>query len=244
MYTNPRGMRGPNLFIFLFNSMEQGNLYNQLTTGDPLQDEISGLSATVVQATICPSDIIAQNPATQVGSVYSFGIGSYGGNGGTGGTCYRFYNYCNSVVPQIANGMFFEAGAMSAPVANQSPLTFANVTDGTSNTMFFGERSHVDQVFDAWANANNAEPIEQYGGWHSSGGLAIVDATMTTFAPLNYATNTSQTGFACMRSSAFGSLSPRERPIRPGRRLGAGSSPRRSTRPRIRPCARPRGTKS
>ena len=208
VYTNPHGMRGPNLFIFLFNTMEQNNLYNQLSTGDPLQDEINGLSATLVPVDICPSDVIRPNPAQQVGSLYTFAMGSYGGNGGTGGTCYRFYNYCNNIVPQIANGMFFETGPYSAPVAGQTPLNFANVTDGTSNTLLFGERSHYDPVFDAWANANSDEPIEQYGGWHSSGGLAIVDSTMTTYAPLNYRTNTSQTGFACMRLSAFGSLHP------------------------------------
>ena len=208
MFTNPRGMRGRNLFVFIFNDMEQSNLRNQLNASDPLQDEINGLSATVVPVTICPSDIINPNPATALGSTYVYGIGSYGGNGGTGGTCYRFYGYCNNVVAQSTNGVFFEAGPYSAPIAGQSPVRMGDVTDGTSNTLFFGERSHVDRVFDSWANANNAEPIEQYGMWHSSGGLAAVDATMTTFAPLNYATNTAQTGFACMRLSAFGSLHP------------------------------------
>jgi prepilin-type processing-associated H-X9-DG protein len=87
----------------------------------------------------------------------------------------------------------------------------ADVLDGTSNTLFFGERSHVDPVFDSQANANGGQQvIGQYGLWHSAGGLAVVDATMTTLAPINYGVDASQTWntSACLRTSGFGSLHP------------------------------------
>ena len=147
VYTNPHGMRGWNLMVFLFNTYEQGNLYNQLTPGDPLQDEINNLSATVIPMDVCPSDKITPNPATQPGSTYWWGIGSYGGNGGTGGTCYRFYNYCNTVLPQVANGMFFERGPNSAPNANQSPLRFADVLDGTRQYAAFRGKEPLGSGF-------------------------------------------------------------------------------------------------
>jgi prepilin-type N-terminal cleavage/methylation domain-containing protein/prepilin-type processing-associated H-X9-DG protein len=207
-FSSKPGLRGPSLFIFLMNEMEDSNLRGMLNMNNPLIDEQNGLAGTVLPSLICPSDQIPQNPV--ISGAYSFGVMSYGGCGGTGGTAYRGGSgaVCSGVVVQATDGMFFETGPNSAPVANQQPVSIAQVTDGTSYTLFFGERSHYDKAFDAWANANGDETIEQYGFWHGSGGLAIVDQTETTFAPLNYVTNTSQTGFACMRETAFGSLHP------------------------------------
>jgi prepilin-type processing-associated H-X9-DG protein len=87
----------------------------------------------------------------------------------------------------------------------------AGVIDGTSNTLFFGERNHRDVAFDAQAVANGGQQvIGQYGFWHSSAGLAVVDVTMTTLAPINYQVDASQNWntCACLRTSAFGSLHP------------------------------------
>jgi len=87
----------------------------------------------------------------------------------------------------------------------------ASVTDGTSNTLFFGERCHRDSVFDAQAAANGGQQvIGQYGFWHAAAGLAVVDVTMTTLAPINYRVDASQNWntCACLRTSAFGSLHP------------------------------------
>jgi len=84
----------------------------------------------------------------------------------------------------------------------------ADVRDGTSGTLFFGERRHADKVFDSWAAGAGEQLIGDYGWWHTAGGLAIVDATMTTLAPLNYDADTSDTDFACWRVGAFGSFHP------------------------------------
>jgi len=200
-------LRGPSLFIFILNEMEQTSLHGQLDLEDPYNNELNGenaLSALVLPVLVCPSDVMEQNPVEKTGSARWHGLTSYGGNGGTGGTN-RFL--CN-VNPQIADGMFFETGPRSFPDPNQSPVRIADVTDGTSNTLFFGERSHVDEEFDAWATANGEQLIGEYGWWHTCGGLAILDATMTTLARLNYETDTSDPEFACLRLSAFGSFHP------------------------------------
>lgn len=73
---------------------------------------------------------------------------------------------------------------------------------------FFGERNHRDPIFDQWAAGADEQPIGDYGWWHTAGGLAIVDANLTTLAPLNYAADTSETEFACRRVCAFGSQHP------------------------------------
>jgi prepilin-type N-terminal cleavage/methylation domain-containing protein len=196
--------RSTALMVFILNEMEQSGLKNQLDPNDPYVDITNGLAGKVLPVIVCPSDVIPQNPVNQGTPPNPYGVTSYGGNGGTGGTYYRFYRYCTNAVvtlpwvpvvppPQSTDGMFFETGPNSAPVAGQSPVTMRDVIDGTSNTLFFGERSHVDPVFDSQAAANGGQQvIGQYGFWHSAGGLAVVDATMTTLAPINYGVDASQ----------------------------------------------------
>ena len=203
--------RATALLVFILNEMEQSSLHNQLDPNDPYVNIANGLAGTVLPVIVCPSDVIPQNPVHQGTPPNPYGVTSYGGNGGTGGTYYRFYGYCRNVVTQSTDGMFFETGPNSAPSAGQSPVKMAQVTDGTSNTLFFGERSHVDRDFDSLATANGGQQvIGQYGFWHSAAGLAIVDATMTTLAPINYSADGSPdwNTSACLRTSAFGSLHP------------------------------------
>jgi prepilin-type processing-associated H-X9-DG protein len=199
--------RGPSLFIFILNEMEQTSLHNQLDLEDPLNNEAGGrsaLSAIVLPVLVCPSDAIEENPVGHGTPARWHGLTSYGGNGGTGAT-HRFL--CTSL-PMKADGMFFETGPLSNPSPDQSPVRMADVLDGTSNTLFLGERGHKDDVFDQWAAGAGEQLIGDYGWWHTCGGLAIVDATLTTLAPLNYRADTSEPEFACRRVSAFGSEHP------------------------------------
>lgn len=203
--------RSTALFVFILNEMEQSSLRNDLDPHDPYVNISNGLAGVVLPVIICPSDVIPENPVNQGTPPNPFGVTSYGGNGGTGGTYYRFYGYCRDVVTQSTDGMFFETGPNSAPNSGQDPVRMSDVIDGTSNTLLFGERSHVDPTFDTLAGVNGGQQvIGQYGLWHSAGGLAIVDATMTTLAPLNYRTDDAQpwNTSACLRTAAFGSLHP------------------------------------
>ena len=203
--------RATALLVFLLNEMEQSNLKNELDPNDPYVNIVNGLAGTVLPLIVCPSDVIPQNPVPQGTPSYNYGVTSYGGNGGTGGTYYRFYGYCKTVMAQSTDGIFIETGPNSAPVAGQESIRMADVIDGTSSTLLFGERSHVDPVFDTLAAANGGQQvIGQYGFWHSAAGLAIVDATMTSAAPINYRADASQiwNTCACLRTSAFGSLHP------------------------------------
>jgi len=198
--------RGPSLFIFLLNEMEQTGLRGQLDLDDPLNNEAGGpssLAAMVLPVLVCPSDLLDPNPAEHSPGRWH-GMTSYGGNGGTGGN-HRFL--CTSD-PMSTDGMFCETGPYASPNPGQSTVRMADVRDGTSNTLFFGERSHADRVFDAWADGAGEQPIGDYGWWHTVGGLAIVDATMSTLAPLGYQADPSQPNFACQRTCAFGSLHP------------------------------------
>jgi prepilin-type N-terminal cleavage/methylation domain-containing protein/prepilin-type processing-associated H-X9-DG protein len=200
-------LRGPSLFIFLLNEMEQSALHGMLDLDDPLNNEAGGqdsLSATVLNVLVCPSDVVRANPVEHGTSGRWHALTSYGGNGGTGGN-HRFLCTATAI---NTDGIFSETGPFANPNPGQPAVRIADVLDGTSNTLFFGERSHFDQQFDTWASSAGEQAIGDYGWWHTAGGLAIVDATLTTLAPLNYETDTSQAEFACRRVAAFGSLHP------------------------------------
>ena len=170
--------RGNSLFVFLFPYMEQNNAVSGWDHGDPLGNTAGGLdarTAAVVDTLICPSDLIQENPVqTQWGY---FGLTSYGGNGGT-----------QSYYPDFASvdGMFHLTGPGALPNKDQQPVKIAAVGDGTSCTLFVGERSHFDTLFDQ-LNVKKVPPLAQVGIWAAIGGKRrIADVTLSAFERINY----------------------------------------------------------
>ncbi len=92
----------------------------------------------------------------------------------------------------------------------------ADITDGLSNTVCFGERSHYDPNNDAAAatvtppSGSFANPMGKTGYWANSGGrYAAGDVTMSAFVPINYKVPAPPTAtYEDMerRVNAFGSL--------------------------------------
>ena len=183
--TAPR-FRGVSLFVYLLPYLEQDNLFRGWDMVDPLNNTVGGASsrtATVLKGLLCPSDTIPQNPINS-GSNRWYGLTSYGGNGGS-----RSYD------PQFAtnDGIFFVVGPGSQTAPNASSVRIADVTDGLSNTLLFGERSHTDPNHDSFA-ANLTPPSGQFlnpmgnvGWWAPSGGrLAAGDVTLSAYARINF----------------------------------------------------------
>ena len=179
--------RGITVFVYLLPFLEQNNLANGWDMTNPLNNTVganTSPTATVLNGLICPSDVIPNNPVNSGGGGRWYGITSYGGNGGT-----RSYD------PQFASndGIFFVIGPGSQTDAKGYPIRIADITDGVSNTILFGERSHVDPNQDSFA-ANIVSPSGQFinpmgevGWWASSGGrLAEGDVTLSAYAPINY----------------------------------------------------------
>jgi len=173
--------RGYSLFIYLLPYLEQDPLYRQWDFTNPLNN-VTGAGSragTVIKSLLCPSDLIPQNPITTQGRTYA--ITSYGGNGGS-----------RTVDPALAttDGIFHTTGPASEPVPNQSPVRIADITDGTSSTLLFGERSHRDPNYDLFAaggSTNDGLPIESWGWWAASTGRqAIGHVTMSALVPINY----------------------------------------------------------
>jgi prepilin-type N-terminal cleavage/methylation domain-containing protein/prepilin-type processing-associated H-X9-DG protein len=183
--TQPR-FRGISLFVRLLPYFEQGNLLNGWDESDPLNNTIGGSdsrTAKVLPVLICPSDVIPQNPFSAESNRF-YGITSYGGNGG-----FRSYD------PQFASndGIFFVIGSGSQTAPNGKPVRMSDVTDGLSNTLLMGERSHVDVNHDSFATSISPpsgqflNPMGSTGWWAPSGGrLAAGDVTLSAYAPINF----------------------------------------------------------
>ncbi|HTU22684.1 MAG TPA: DUF1559 domain-containing protein [Gemmataceae bacterium] len=191
--------QGYSVFVSLLPFFEQQNLYQVWNFTDPRLNGQSSTSpaASVLSVLTCPSDVIPQNPYPAPKPPGTFwGITSYGGNGGS------------QAYPLASNdGIFFAVGPASSPVL--SPVRIADVTDGLSNTLLFGERYHRDANFDANASAGGAsDQIAGYGWWASFGTAAVTDVTESAYAPLNYLVSPSPSNAASainMRINAWGS---------------------------------------
>ncbi|MGF1583298.1 MAG: DUF1559 domain-containing protein [Gemmataceae bacterium] len=177
-------------------------------------------SATVIPSLVCPSDYLPKNPyhLDWYDRGYSFGwagITSYVGNGGTYSTYFRDPGMQN-------DGMFYLTGPASKPepyshnlYPDAVPPTKNEVTDGESNTLLFGERSHYDPIFDAKLKgggfAYSRYHIYGWGAWGWTGGgngathvLACSRVKINYRIPENIGTEGSYTDVN-LRMSAFGS---------------------------------------
>jgi prepilin-type N-terminal cleavage/methylation domain-containing protein len=163
------------LYVFMLPFMENTGFDKQWIAPNAKRDM---LASTVLSELICPSDLIFVNPIKH-GDV-SYGLTSYGGCGGT-----RSFRYDS---PDLkADGIFFETGKSSRPAAFQKPLRIKDITDGTSHTLMFAERSHLDRNYDSFANQGWEQTLGEYGFWTGScGSYALADVTLSSFAPINY----------------------------------------------------------
>jgi prepilin-type N-terminal cleavage/methylation domain-containing protein len=171
--------------------LEQGPFYQQwqatLKTSNPYLAQAQGgpnsLQATVIKTLICPADAlptpsIAQMFAPGSNALYTQGLWSsltsYGPNTGTRG----WASYFDS--PKIDDGVFL--------VLNFTrPVRIADITDGTSSTILFGEGYHDDPLWKTfsdqcmWPASQNLDDMTQMAAW------AFVDTVARNgSAPINW----------------------------------------------------------
>jgi prepilin-type N-terminal cleavage/methylation domain-containing protein/prepilin-type processing-associated H-X9-DG protein len=188
------------LHVALFPYYEQGTLRDKLVINipNPHNTNCNGpnsIGATVIGLLICPSE--SQWPSGPVGmygspSLY-FGLTSYGGCSGSSATT-------TDGKLSLKNGIFYM----------NSRIRFGLITDGTSNTLLFGERSRMNlavtsssQSLGGWAWANfyaqedntmNASQLPEgiqphgldvFGSQHSGGSIsnfAFADGTVRSIS--------------------------------------------------------------
>ncbi len=165
---------------------------SQYTKGNCDSPDAPG--AQIIKILVCPSDQLP-SPPVQVypsgGTTYYLGLTSYGGNAGSVST-------------------FWQAQLFDGVLYTNSQVRPADISDGTSNTILFGERFHYDPNFAnistyagwAWADVNSTEDYLL--------GAGLTGVNQTTGTPINWQVPAGKTGYTYTdpRLNAFGSGHP------------------------------------
>jgi prepilin-type N-terminal cleavage/methylation domain-containing protein/prepilin-type processing-associated H-X9-DG protein len=146
----------PNELVALLPFLEQQALYQQLKVAGPfpfMADPTipGGPCSTALSVLACPSDALPSPPTTQTppvlfGSTAYFGVTSYAGNYGALPEGDINLGLDGVFVPQ-------SSGPTALPV---SPTRIMGITDGTSNTILFGERHSTDPNWNVYVAAIGA----------------------------------------------------------------------------------------
>lgn len=216
--------QGHSVFYFLLPFIEQNNLFDSMDQRIPLNNRVNlpeaGRAGAVIASFLCPSDGLPATaiPHPETGTPNEFyGRTSYKANGGSRPIF---------ATSSTNDGVFMATGsaarrAAGAPEGIQ--VTIGAIYDGTSNTIFFGERAHEDPNFDTFTQAGwtSGSTIKGWSRWYPGGGDAGLSNIMGgAFAPVNYQIPWAhgQPGapgsqgawffFQDLRLSSFGSLHP------------------------------------
>ncbi|MFO0425796.1 MAG: DUF1559 domain-containing protein [Planctomyces sp.] len=188
------GFQGHSVFYFLLPYLEQSNLYNTFNNNVPRANisTVSGtLSGARIDAFLCPSDFSTESangifPFTPTsGPIQYYGATSYRANGGSRPIF---------ATSSTNDGVFMCIGpnarkASTAPVGKTQAI--ANITDGTSNTILFGESHHFDKNFDTFTTVgwNSGSTSATWSRWYPAGGDTGLGNLMGgAFAPVGYRT--------------------------------------------------------
>jgi prepilin-type N-terminal cleavage/methylation domain-containing protein/prepilin-type processing-associated H-X9-DG protein len=154
--------------------LEQDAFYQQwlatLKTSNPTLAQLQGgpnsLHATVIKTLICPADALPSPAVAQLFAPGQLGypdgdfssLTSYGPNTGTRGWAIYFDN------PRRDDGVFLV-------LKIRQPLRFADITDGTSSTILFGEAYHRDPLWKTfsdqcmWDASLNLDDLSKMAAW-------------------------------------------------------------------------------
>jgi prepilin-type N-terminal cleavage/methylation domain-containing protein/prepilin-type processing-associated H-X9-DG protein len=177
---------GTTWMVELLPYIEQDNLQKQWDYNDfrnNVAREMNSTTAQIIPIHRCPSDqlnlwvyVDVNHTAIPEGWGY-YGLGTYCGNAGR-----RSYPWDQ----QTRDGIF----------ALDSKVRLADVTDGSSNTLLFGERSHRDPEYDRIADVRYSRaffpffPLADRGNWGAVlatlPGGPMHNTTLSSAVPINY----------------------------------------------------------
>lgn len=210
----PLDFQGDTVFSFLLAHLEQGPLDSRWNRTNPIANRYTGQTANtavIVNYLLCPSDMLRRE-LIQFNNEF-YGPTSYKANGGTRPVF---------ATSSTNDGVFMAVGP-AARKATSAPtgiiVNNAAITDGTSNTIMFGERYHYDPGFDAIQPSWRSNSTIAQWAWSLpvGGDNGLQDIMGGAFAPINYklpwnsslqgAPTTQNAWFTFMdqRLSAFGS---------------------------------------
>src|SRR4051794_10507701 len=180
---------GTNVWVELLPHIEQDNLYRTWDFADNRKNVANGRDATqarVIRLLICPSDRLPE-PVWELTQFYPvlplppwsfgfYGMTSYGGNAGT-------RSVLTGGMPDLPR-LSKDGGIYVG-----SNVGLRDITDGSSSTLLFGERSHLDPEYDrqrpsVWPDA---PPLAGWGRWGFVANQgASGNVSLSTPGPINY----------------------------------------------------------
>jgi len=169
--------------------IEMASLYDQWDFSDPDLAFVGDMDSLAAKGPdlLCPSEPESENPL-DYGSRHIQGVQmpprhikvtSYAGNAGT-----RSYHPDSGFLK--ADGIFFMVGPDSQPEPNQQPVKISDIKDGTSNTLFFGERSRWDPNYNSFSAQGYDWELRFYGNWCGASRLVVSHNTLSSYSPINY----------------------------------------------------------
>jgi prepilin-type N-terminal cleavage/methylation domain-containing protein/prepilin-type processing-associated H-X9-DG protein len=169
----------PSSFILLFPYLEQQALdqavYQQMMVTNSDVGGIGSPFATPLSVLVCPSDSGLPSPAVvqQVGTSNYFGM-----------TSYRASFSGQSMESDNFDGIFPD-GAIYDPFFGLVPIT--SITDGTSNTILYGETSNFDPNWTKWSACPffTNQPFSMVASSWSNGASLFFGGIGSGYYPLN-----------------------------------------------------------
>ena len=176
------GSRDDSPFISMLPYVEQGNVYNlfKINPANPNIDQMvnwgvlgpppTGPAAYLIKTYICPAGYVTPlfpYESAEPWAQYSFAMTSYLANAGTRGYAFE------SNLPPKRDGVFY----------GNSKKRLTAITDGTSNTLLFGERTYWEHNANGQCNPNLAD----WGAWGAASGIIfdMGDITGSSWVPIN-----------------------------------------------------------
>jgi prepilin-type N-terminal cleavage/methylation domain-containing protein len=164
--------------VLLAPFLEQAPFYQQwqatLTTSNPnlaqFQGGTNSLRATVIKTLICPADALPNPAVALVSPPGLYGnpdasycsLSSYGPNTGTKGFA------------SLVDPVKVDDGVVLVVTPTQA-VRMADITDGTSSTILFGEGYHRDPLWKTfsdqclWSASQNLDDLSQMAAWYFAG---------------------------------------------------------------------------
>jgi prepilin-type N-terminal cleavage/methylation domain-containing protein/prepilin-type processing-associated H-X9-DG protein len=177
---------GTNVWVEMLDDLEQSNLrlkWDFIDNGNNVAGGTDATQAHVLQILLCPSDslpdpvckLIGNYPDLPEWSQGYYGMSSYGGNAGT------------RSVPTGGPGLSLLS--KDGVIFVGSKVRIADIYDGTSNTLLFGERFHDDPEYErrrpeVWPAVG---PMAVWGRWGFVANFgASGNISLSTPVPINY----------------------------------------------------------
>jgi prepilin-type N-terminal cleavage/methylation domain-containing protein/prepilin-type processing-associated H-X9-DG protein len=166
------------VFVWLLPYMEQDNVAKLWDYGGnyDINAGPQGPASAIVRPYICPSDKIDNPINIETSTTRAYALTSYGGNAGT-------RSYRDSAGLLLRDGVIIFGNSNNANYPDLW-IKIADITDGTSNTFLFGERSHFDPLYEAATDSGGCGGNLQGWGWWAF--RAPGDTVLGTLVPLNY----------------------------------------------------------